>query len=170
MSYISNTGFLIYYNKLKKNERIDISIQKSIQLEIYIYADGSQKIRICVEKIYDADVLYKEIKKISSEIDDITNLENFTNKLTDNQIKIVGWLTEDKIIKRYHYLAHTIKEPVFFNFKFQELWVIFERHSDYQERLEHLLCLMKYYNLEKCYLTIQYESLVKEIREYLPEG
>ncbi len=63
MSYISNTGFLIYYNKLKKNERIDISIQKSIQLEIYIYADGSQKIRICVEKIYDADVLYKEIKK-----------------------------------------------------------------------------------------------------------
>lgn len=110
MSYISNTGFLIYYNKLKKNERIDVSIQLSMQLEIYIYASGIYKIRIIIDDEYDVDVLYKEIKKISSEIDQIANLENFTNKLTDEQIKIVDLLTEDKIIKRYHYAAIAIKK------------------------------------------------------------
>lgn len=172
MSYISNTGFLIYYNKLKKNERIDISIQKSIQLEIYIYADGSQKIRICVEKIYDSDSLYKQIKKISDEIDVISDLENYINNLTDDRIKIVDWLIGDKIILRYHYAAIAIKKIVFFNIKFQYLQIKFER-DDYRERLErleHLLCLMKYYNLEKCYLTIYYKSDLEELQKYLPEG
>lgn len=170
MGCISDTGFLIYYNTLPKNERIDVSIQQSMQLEIYIYANGIRKIYVVIDEKYDVDMLCKEIEKISSEIDTIANLENFTRQLDEDRIKIIDLLTKNKIIMRYHYIAHTIKELVFFNFRFQELWIIFEKHSDYQERLEYLLCLMQYYHLEKSYLIIHYKSLVKEIRKYLPEG